>query len=154
MGGPASRSVLNFSFQKSSGEILAKAAAKVESLTLKIAEREARIVRLRKEFEITDQDMIKLLSQAAQDALSNARVTTTMSYNIGTQDEVRVVAAGVVQNLLTERQLIEQEKDSVEKLQMISRNLRPLVAYASQTGERYEVDSFNLSETDLEFLGF
>ncbi len=155
MGGPASRSVLNFSFQKSSEEILAKAAVKAESLAAKIAEREGRIVRIRKEFDISDQDMINLLSQAAQDALSNARIATTMSYNLAGQDgDTRIVAAGVVQNLLTERQLIEQEKDHVEKLKMITRNLRPLVAYATQTGEKYEVDTFTLTEADIDFLGF
>jgi len=60
----------------------------------------------------------------------------------------------VVQNLLTEQQLIEQERDLVTKLQMVIRNLRPVVHYASDTGARYEVDSFPLSESDLDFLGF
>lgn len=155
MGGPSSRSVLHsLTFAKTSGEIKEKAASKIEALASKVKEREGRITRLRKEFDISDQDMIKLLSQAAQDALSNARVATTMSYNIGNQDEVRVVAAGVVQNLLTERQLIEQEKEHIEKLQLVIRNLRPLTHHATNTGVAYESDSFTLSEADLDFLGF
>ena len=155
MGGPSSRSVLhNLSFEKSSSEIKEKATAKIASLGAKIKEREGRIARLRKEFDISDQDMIKILSQAAQGALSNASVATTMSYNIGNQDEVRVVAAGVVQNLITERQLIEQEQALVEKLQLVFRNLRPITHHATNTGVAYEVDTFTLSEADLDFLGF
>ena len=155
MGGPSSRSVLHsLSFAKSSHETKEKALAKIALLLAKITEREARIVRLRDEFAISDADMIKLLSQAASDAVSNARVATTMSYNIGNDDNVRVVAAGVVQNLLTERQLIEQERDLVTKLQLVLRNLRPVMHYAQDTGAPYEVDSFPLSESDLDFLGF
>lgn len=158
MGGPSSRTVLHsLSFSKSSHEIKDKATAKILFLVAKITEREGRVARLRNEFEISDADLIKLLSQAASDAVSNARVATTMSYNIGGSGgngDVRVVAAGVVQNLLTEQQLIEQERDLVTKLQMVIRNLRPVVHYAQDTGARYEVDSFPLSESDLDFLGF
>lgn len=155
MGSPSSRSILNnLSFEKTSAEILEKAGLKITALTAKIAEREARIVHIRQEFDISDQAMISLLSQAAQDAVSN-RSAVTMSYNIAAQDQdVRIVGAGVVQNLLTERQLIEQEKDSVTKLQLIQRNLRPLTHHAHETGARYEVDSFHMTETDLDFLGF
>lgn len=155
MGGPSSRTVLHsLSFSKSSHEIKDKATAKILFLVAKITEREGRVARLRNEFEISDADLIKLLSQAASDAVSNARIATTMSYNIGSNDNVRVVAAGVVQNLLTEQQLIEQERDLVTKLQMVIRNLRPVVHYAQDTGARYEVDAFPLSESDLDFLGF
>lgn len=155
MGGPSSRTVLHsLSFSKSSAEIKDKATAKILLLVAKITEREGRVARLRNEFEISDADLIKLLSQAASDATSNVRVATTMSYNIGSNDNVRVVAAGVVQNLLTEQQLIEQERDLVVKLQMVIRNLRPVVHYAQDTGARYEVDAFPLSESDLDFLGF
>lgn len=156
MASPHSRSILNnLSFEKTSAEILEKAGFKITALTAKIAERETRITHIRKEFDISDQAMINLLSQAAQEALSNSRIATTMSYNISGQDsDVRIVGAGVVQNLLTERQLIEQEKESVEKLQLITRNLRPITHHASDTGARYEVDGFHMTEQDLDFLGF
>lgn len=157
MGAPSSRNGLHFAYSKSYLDIQEASKKKVILLGAKITEREARIARLRKEFEITDQDMIQLLSQAAQDALSNMRSTATMSYSIGggaSGGEVRIVGAGIVQNILTERQLIEQEKDDVERLQLIVRNLRPLTRYSATTGEAYQIEYFDLSEADLTFLGF
>ena len=157
MGAPSSRNGLHFAYSKSYLEIREAATHKITALEAKVAEREARIVRIRKEFDITDTDMIQLLSQAAQDAVSNMRSTATMSYSIGggtNGGEVRIVGAGVVQNILTERQLVEQEKDDGVRLKLILRNLLPLTRYSATTGEAYQIEYFDLSEADLTFLGF
>jgi len=153
MGSPASAHMFrNFSYQKSIDEILAKMTAKIAFLETKIREREARIVEIREAHDITDQDLIKLLTQAANQAVSNARLP--MSYNIeSTAGETRLIAAGVVQNLVTEQTLIEQEKKSVDQLKMIGRNLKPVTLFGDN-GEEYTQGFFSLSFDELDFLGF
>lgn len=157
MGAPSSQNLLRFPYAKSVDEIQDASLRKIAALKAKIIEREARIVRLRTEFNVSDADMIQLLSQAAQEAVSNLRTNATMSYTIGggsNGGEVRIVGAGLVQNLLTERQLIEQERESVTKLEFVLRNLRPITRHATNSGAAYVIDQFDLSESDLEFLGF
>lgn len=153
MGSPATRHMFgNLSYQKSLPEIKEAMTKKVSEVREKIKEREARVVRIREEFGITDAAMIDLLSQAAREAVSNR--TLTMSYSThGNEGQQMVVQAGVVQNLLTEKSLIEQERESVTQLERILRNLRPLTHFAAN-GESYTQDSFKFSEDELEYLGF
>lgn len=153
MGSPPSRSILsNLSFSKSSVEIRTAVREKLERIRAKITEREGRIATLRSTYEITDTDMIQLLSQQARDAISNARITST-TYSVGTDDNTKIIGAGVVQNLMTEQALIEQEREQITRLDLVVRNLRPLPRHG-QNGEAWEDDSFDLGYSDLEFLGF
>jgi hypothetical protein len=109
-------------------------------------------VRIREEFSITDSDMIDLLSQAAREAVSNRAIT--MSYGVNSAGgEQKIVQAGVVQNLLTEKTLIEQERESMEQMNLIVRNLRP-VTHHTNDGTVYTQSSWTLNESELEFLGF
>lgn len=153
MGSPSPRTILaNLTFSKTSGEVRDAVHRKVAKLSEKILEREARITSLRESYQITDTDMIQLLSQQARDAVSNARITST-TYSVGSGDDCRVIGAGVVQNLSTEQLLIEQEKEHIDRLTLVARNLRPIRRYGVG-GESFEQDSFELSYADLEFLGF
>jgi len=154
MGSPASRHMFNsLVYEKTVDEIKAAMEKKIESLKAKVTDREARITRIRKEFDITDAEMINLLAQAANEMVSN-RVVATMSYNLNTTGpDPKIVQAGVVQNLLTEKNLIQQEKDSIEQMSLIVRNLRPVHRFA-QDGTEYTQDTFTLREDELDFLGF
>lgn len=156
MGSPPARSILSsITFTKSVTEIQAAIDAKLVRIRAKIKEREGRIINLRDTYGITDQDMIQLLSQAAQDAISNSRImSTTYSVNSGKDGETKIIGAGVVQNLTTEQALIEQEKDQIERLEMIRRNIRPIPHFSSMSGTPWTQESFDLSYSDLEFLGF
>lgn len=155
MASPRTRHMFSgLKFSKTSAEIRAKAKDKADFFIKKIAEREQRVTRIRTEFGITDQDMIDLLSQAARESISN-KVMTSMTYSVsGQQGEVKIIGAGVVQNLLTEQTLIEEEKVTVQHLLRICRNLDPVTRYTGDTGARYKVDQFDLSDDELEFLGF
>ena len=156
MGSPPSRSILsNLTFTKTSEEIRSAVASKLVRIRAKITERELRITNLRASYEITDADMIQLLSQQARDnsnAFSNAPIAMS-TYSVGAGDQARIVGAGVVQNLVTEQSLIEQEREQIERLEMIHRNLRP-ISRVSATGTAFTVDAFEISHSDLEFLGF
>ena len=157
MGNPRTRGMFhNFTYQKTVDELKEAMTNKVAFLIKKVAERETRIARIREEYDITDADMITLLTQAANQAVSNARMP--MSYNLSTADgnggdEVRLVAAGVVQNLITEKTLIEEEQGSITHLERIVRNLKPVMCFGAN-GEAYVQDSFSLGDGELDFLGF
>jgi hypothetical protein len=146
-----------FSYEKTLDEIKEAMTKKIAALRSKVIDRESRIVRIREEFSISDADMIDLLAQAAHEAVSNRAVK--MSYNIqatnapGGDGGTRIIQAGVVQNLLTEKTLIEQERESVEQLERIVRNLVPVTHHAHD-GTVYMQTSWTLNENELEFLGF
>jgi hypothetical protein len=161
----AIRASLRFAYQKSTAEILEKVGIKLVAVRAKITEREARVARVREEYEISDSDMSEILAQYANDMVSNSSRGAKMSYSISSnagaaapggqrgEGEERVIGAGVVNNILTEKQLIETEKEAVEKLERIQRNLKPIKEW-SQTGVAYMQDEWALTEDDLEYLGF
>ena len=162
MGHPSSRHLFgHFTYEKTTDEIGSAMQKKVESLKAKIVEREGRIAKIRAEYEISDQDMIQLLTQEAQHNIQNNVRGAKMSYTlttaspgaeVGANDE-RIIGAGVVQNLLTERSLIEDEQASVKQMERIVRNLKPLQKI-TENGTTYELNQFELSDAELEFLGF
>jgi hypothetical protein len=145
----------NFSYEKSIDEIKEAMGKKITFLTNKITEREQRILRLRQEFDISDAELIDLLTQYGNEMVSNSRVSASMSYalNKANGGDQKIIGAGVVQNLMTEKSLIETEKDSIEKMERISRNLRP-VRHITPDGTEWFQNSFRLSEDELEYLGF
>ncbi len=154
-------STLRFSYQKTSAEIKTKIESKIIELDDKIKERENRIAALRKEYEIDDSDLVQLLT-AARRASQKQESAMTFSYtrsNIavqsgGTLSQERTIGAGVVNNLLTENDFIESERDAVKNLLLILRNLQPLVHYNESTGGAYTIDMFQLGKDELEYLGF
>ncbi len=155
MGSPGTRHMFgNFCYEKSIDEIKEKMAEKIAFLKTKIEERLRRIVRLREEFGISDSEMIDLLTQYGNELVSNRVVNTSISYTTkASNGDQKIIGAGVVQNLMTEKSLIETEKDSVEKMERISRNLRP-VRHITPDGAEWFQTSFRLSEDELEYLGF
>ncbi len=154
MGGPSTRHMFgSFTYMKTVDEIVTAVRKKIEAVKGKVSEREARIVRLRAEYGISDVEMISLLSMAGKDAVNN-RPMSSVSYNLSDEaDAPKVVAAGVVQNLMTERSLIEDEKESITRLGLIARNLKPTTLF-TDSGIPYVSDHLHLSEAEIDFLGF
>lgn len=154
---PNINGMLHFTIQKTASDIRDAVTKKSKQLADKIVEREGRITRLREEYKIDDKALIGLLTEARRDAA--ARITK-MSYTVsnstrggGSDDEV-VIGAGLVTNLLTEMDQIENEKTSIKRLDLIARNIRPTVNYNEERGEVYTSDTFMLSYEELEYLGF
>ena len=153
-------SILRFSYQKTSTEILEKVDIKAEAVKKKIAEREQRIKDLRKAHSITDQDLVQIYAQMAkaqregQSRNSYLISTAVVGAPEGMEPEERLIGAGVIANLKQESEMIETEKDDLKKLDSIKRNLRPLFQYGTETGTFYSDDYFTLTEDDLEYLGF
>jgi len=147
-----------FSYEKSIDEIKEALAKKVEAYKAKIKDREGRIVKIRKEYDISDADMINLLQQVARQGISNAPIST-MSYTIpiegGTNaEDVRLIGAGVIQSIVTERELIDDETASIKQMERIGRNLRP-VTHRTEDGQGEWVQTtWTLRDNELDFLGF
>jgi hypothetical protein len=149
--------MLNFIYEKTSSEIIEKAKAKRVAVLAKIEERKDRIRRTRAEFGITDEVLIDLLQQARADSrnVRSTYMSKSKRANAGLADEATeevVVPAGVVNNLMTEQDLISGEIDQVAKLDLVIRNLvdRP----DERRGQEGKVCGHRLSNDELVYLGF
>lgn len=148
----------HLSYRKTAKEIVGAAISKVASLKSKIEERKLRIEAIRKEFDIDDKALIELLTAARKQsqAMSFSYSTSTSMSNatVGNKGrmEEKQIAAGVVNNLMTEQDTIEGEKDQVKKLELVIRNLQEFPNY--QNGVELPTTGFPMTEEDLEYLGF
>ena len=150
--------LFNFTFEKSSKDIVAAANRKTEALLAKIGEREERVRRIRAEYRITDAALIDILTQARaalqrNDALAmnySAKNSSIPSQPGGAEaDETITIGAGVVNHLLTEQDYIEGERAQVTRLGFMIRNLQDL-----PTGFEGAIRGHKLSYDELQFLGF
>lgn len=139
--------MFNFTFEKTSEEIVAAATRKRDSIRKKIGERESRIANIRSEYKITDESMINMLAKARQQNELHYNNSSGIPANAMTEGSV-TIGAGIVNMLLTERDFIEGEKAQVEKLDVIVRNLRDL------PNDKGGVRGHRLSYEELRYLGF
>ncbi len=146
----------NFTYQKPAAEIIEKSAAKIVSIKAKIEERAKRVAALRVEYGIDDAALVQLLTAARKNAQAHVYNYITSAVGAGGESrmEEKAIGAGVVNNLLTENDFIESEKDQVTRLEMIVRNLKPIPRYAEGNGAFIPPEDFTLSYDELKFLGF
>jgi phage-related protein len=107
---------------KTGQEITRKAEERVIGLDTKIHEREERIKRIKTEYNIEDKDLLQALANANQ-TYSNAQLS-------GGDGAQKFIPAGVVQNIQTENSLIVAEKEQIEVLSLLARNLDPVEKYS------------------------
>jgi hypothetical protein len=124
-------------YEKTGLALITAFNAKVEKLKAKIEERTVRINTVREQYKIDDKALIELLLEAQRNPSANSYSTRA----VGAGREEVVLAAGVVQNILTEHRAIEGEKEQVDKCERVVRNLNKDATY------RVEYD-------DLVYLGF
>lgn len=126
-------------FAKPGREIAEKAKAKSEAVREKIEERQGRIARIREEYGITDAVLADVLAQAMHRrgqtySVSNAPVGRDGSGQV-------TVPAGVITNLTTEQEYIEEERQQVARLDLLARNIAPDASH-------------KLTFDEMEYLGF
>lgn len=143
-------------FTKPAIEIACAAQAKVKTLKAKVEERQRRINDLRAEYDIDDAALIQLLQAARKQDKALAHFAYSTSKMSGGKKELeeRTVGAGVVNNLLTENDFIEAERDQIKTLERIARNLKPIPRFASGNGAELPPEEFKLLHEELEYLGF
>ncbi len=156
----------SFTYEKSSAEIKEKAKAKIAALEAKVKEREARVARIRAEYEITDQALVDILTQARGAQRDNNRMSYSYKTSLGNGvttaqtaqgPEERTIGAGTINNMLTENDFIESERKQVKRLELIVRNLKDLPdanVRVVSPGETRPLRGPSLREDELEYLGF
>ena len=145
----------NFTYQKPAAEIIVKANEKIISVKAKIEDRAKRVAALRAEYGIDDAALVQLLTAARKNSQAHVYSYTTSATGGGEgRMEEKAIGAGVVNNLLTENDFIESEKDQVTRLEMIARNLKPIPRYAEGNGAVIPPEDFSLTYEELKFLGF
>jgi len=144
-----------------SGQIREAMNRKVEAVRAKIEERRGRIDKITRENEITPEALSDLIVQYSQDQRRGGGIK--MSYSIpnsntssGKQTKETVVPAGVIANLVTEKELITSETAEVKRLDLILRNLKDDQPFVDEkTGElRSRAVIHTLDDSEIEYLGF
>lgn len=115
-------------FTKQGSIIKRQAQKKVKQLQAKVKERKERIAKIRSDNEITDADLIELLSEKARHLFSQQgsyTLTNKISHDNPNKSEEVTIAAGVINNINTENNLIGQELEHVQRLGILIRNINP-----------------------------
>jgi hypothetical protein len=144
-----------------SGQIREAMNRKVEAVRAKIEERRGRIDKITRENEITPEALSDLIVQYSQDQRRGGGAK--MSYSIpnsntssGNRTKETVVPAGVIANLVTEKELVTSETAEVKRLDLILRNLKDDQPFVDEkTGElRSRAVIHTLDDAEIEYLGF
>ena len=146
--------MFNLTFEKNADEIIIAATNKAIDIRRKIEERVVRIRKMREEHRITDAVLIDIQNQMRADKQRGmaAVYNSSQALSDGTGEEMISVGAGVINFILTEQDFIGGEKAQVERLDLVTRNLKPITRRTAN-GVEY-VELFKLSYEELKFLGF
>ena len=112
----------HLSFEKKGSEIANKASYKIVKLTEKMEERAIRVRTIRKENDLTDEDLLNVLSQARRNDLAHQTYVTSIT----TTDKGPVqknIGVGVIMGLMAEMDEIVKEKAAIVRLGLMARNL-------------------------------
>ena len=132
---------------KSSQELRVAMTAKVEALRTSCETRDARIMKLRDEYNIDAERLSDLIYRFHNES-------STRSYY--SQGEGPLVPAGVIANIVREREMISKETGQLQKMELILRNLRYTEPYFNDdTDQHIERPCIHhLTDMELEYLGF
>jgi hypothetical protein len=136
-----------------------KMEAKVVALDAKILERKGRVEKIMVEQGITHEAMGDMLVQYMKDqekGTQRFQYSTNAAPSPGAPKGEVMIPAGIISNLVTEKNLIESETEEAKRLRLILRNLRNTeLFYHPQTGQTESRRAIHtLSDDELEYLGF
>lgn len=137
---------------------------KVSNINAKIAERKVRITKITKEHKITDAMLGDFILQYMRDR-EQGRTSVSYSNSIQPAKPVNskaavtpegvIVPAGVIANLVTEKELIENETMEVKRLELILRNLKDTEHYVTAKGKLSQrAVVHTLTDDEITYLGF
>ncbi len=136
---------------KTTPQLRAAMEKKLVELTGLIADRETRVQRLRDEYEIGAEQLAQLVIKFQNDD------SGFVSYNQqGDGRREKLVPAGVIANIIREREMVDSERNQIRKLNLILRNIKDEEFYTNpRTGEIGTRQSLHkLTDAELEYLGF
>lgn len=134
---------------KSSEEIRAALTRRIEEVTSFVQRREQRIAKLRADYNINAEQLVQLIMRFE-------RKGSEGFVNYNHQPGEQTIPVGVIKNIISEQEMIENEQQQLKKMNLIQRNLRDTELYHTEdTGETRERRCIHyLDDADLEYLGF
>ncbi|MCB9755412.1 MAG: hypothetical protein H6713_36190 [Myxococcales bacterium] len=136
---------------KTTPELRGAMERKLEELTGLIEAREGRVKRLREEYEIDAEQLAQLVIKFQNDD------SGFVSYNQqGGGPREKLVPAGVIANIIREREMVDSERNQIRKLNLILRNIKDEEFFTHpRTGELGTRRCLHeLTDSELEYLGF
>lgn len=136
--------------KKTTAELREAMARKVISLGQSIVTREQRMTKLRDEYAIGAERLADLILRFKNEGHSQT------SYDNQGDPNAPVIPAGVIANIVREREMIDMERGQLRKMELILRNIKDTEPYIDdQSGEHRERPCIHtLSDHELEYLGF
>ncbi|QSQ26317.1 hypothetical protein JY651_15875 [Pyxidicoccus parkwayensis] len=124
---------------------------KVKEIAVRIEDREGRMKRIRDEYQIDSERLAALVIQFKN---KNSNFVSYQAQGDGSRDTI--VPAGVIANIIREREMIDSERGQIRKLELVLRNLPETELYNDpRTGEvKSRQPLHQLTDDELEFLGF
>ncbi|WP_338865452.1 hypothetical protein [Myxococcus stipitatus] len=138
---------------KTTPELRGAMQKKVKELGGRIDEREARMRRIRDEYQIDAERLATLVMQFQK----KARGSEMVSYQSqGGDSGDALIPAGVIANIIREREMVDSERAQIRKLELVLRNLPDSELYNDpKTGEvKSRQPLHQLTDDELEYLGF
>ncbi|NMO15027.1 hypothetical protein HPC49_07255 [Pyxidicoccus fallax] len=134
---------------KTTPELRQAMQKKVKEIRARIEDREGRMKRIREEYQIDAERLAALVIQYKNQ--DSDRVSYQVQGDSGT-----IVPAGVIANIIREREMIDSERGQIRKMELILRNLPDQELYNDpRTGEvKSRQPLHELTDDELEFLGF
>ncbi|WP_342374589.1 hypothetical protein NVS55_24950 [Myxococcus stipitatus] len=138
---------------KTSPELRGAMQKKVAELKGRIDEREARMRRIREEYRI-DAERLATLVMQFQKQSRNSEMVSYQTQGGASGDQL--VPAGVIANIIREREMVDSERAQVRKVELVLRNLSDTELYNDpKTGEvKSRQPLHQLTDDELEYLGF
>ena len=138
---------------KSSEELRESMTRKIAELRDRIAQREARLLRLREEYQLSPERLAELVMRYQHEG---DRSSYTSYQSQGGEGDQPLVPAGVIANITRERAMIDSEREQIQKLELILRNLKETEPYYHpETGEHgTRACIHTLEDEELEYLGY
>lgn len=135
---------------KTTTELREAMSRKVVALGESVTRRGERMLKLRETYQIDAERLAELILRFKDEG---ARAT---SYDNQGNPDAPIVPAGVIANIVREREMIDGERDQIRKMELILRNIKDTEPYINeQTGEYGERPCIHvLSDDELEYLGF
>lgn len=138
---------------KTTAEIREAMQKKVVEIKKLSQEREVRIQKIRDEYQIDAERLANLVIQFQK---NDSGFVSYNNQNQSGSEAPRLIPAGVIANIISEREMIDSERDQLRKLELVLRNLRDTEYYTSpRTGEVLtRLCLHELTDKELEYLGF
>jgi hypothetical protein len=151
--------MFRYEYQKSATDLTGAMLAKITALKVKVEERIGRITKVRAEYKVTDAALLDIMKQARAAQKAGAMI---MNYSTssngptgmidGSDAELITIGAGIVNFLLTEQDFIEGEQSQIERLELVTRNLKDPISYTDD-GKPY-MQLISISYDEAKYLGF